>query len=112
MGPHAKPLASTTGSPIKRRAGGEASGGRPSSREPIAAAKAKAHFLKLLDEVEASRKPITITKRGRVIAQLITVPTKQDSSAFEQVFGSMKGSVRILKDIVAPDHEAWGPEWR
>jgi len=112
MGAHAKPLVSPIGPPIKLRAAGEALGGRRSSRAPIAAAKAKAHFLRLLDEVETSRKPITITKRGRVVAQLIPAPTQQDHSAFEQVFGSMKGSVRILKDIVAPDHAAWGPEWR
>jgi prevent-host-death family protein len=85
---------------------------RSGEREPIAAAKAKAHFLKLLDEVERDRRPITITKRGRIVAQIIPAPAEQTLSAFDQVFGSMKGTVKILGDIVSADHESWGPKWR
>jgi prevent-host-death family protein len=81
-------------------------------REPIAAAKAKAHLLQLLDEVERDGRPITITKRGRVVAQLIPVPAEEKISNFDKVFGSMRGSGRIVGDIVSPDWEAWGPEWR
>jgi len=81
-------------------------------RAPVAAAKAKTHFLQLLDEVDRDRQPITITKRGRVVAQLVPAAEPASISAFDQVFGSMKGSVKILGDIVSPDWEAWGPEWR
>ena len=82
------------------------------SHLPIAASTAKAHLLRLLDQVERDRTPIPITKRGRVVAQLMPAPVDNISSPFDLVFRSMKGSVRILGDIVSPDHEAWGPNWR
>jgi prevent-host-death family protein len=84
---------------------------RTAPREPIAAAKAKTHFLQLLDEVERDRNPITITKRGRVVAQLIPVAASK-LSALEQMFGRTKGMMTITGDIVSPDHEFWGPKWR
>jgi len=83
-----------------------------SNRAPIAAAKAKTHFLRLLDEVDRDRQPITITKRGRVVAQLVPASEPQPISKFDQVFGRMAGTVKITGDIVSPDWEAWGPEWR
>ena len=78
----------------------------------VAAAKAKTHLLQLLDQVERERRPITITKRGRAVAQLVPVPPESNVSKFDQVFGSMAGTVKILGDIVSPDWESWGPEWR
>ena len=87
-----------------------ASRGKP--REPIAAAKAKTHFLQLLDQVERDRQPVTITKRGRVVAQIIPATLQKEVSAFDQIFGRSKGQIKILGDIVSPDWESWGPEWR
>jgi prevent-host-death family protein len=81
-------------------------------RESVPASKAKAHLLQLLDEVQRDGRPIVITKRGRVVAQLIPASEPQPLSAYDQVFGSMRGSVKILGDIVSPDWESWGPEWR
>jgi prevent-host-death family protein len=81
-------------------------------REPIAAAKAKAHFLQLLDEVDRKGETITITKRGKVVAQLIPVPAEEKVSNFDRVFGCMAGTVKIVGDIVSPDWDSWGPEWR
>jgi prevent-host-death family protein len=102
-----RPLAGTPARPTRKTAAKRLSLG-----EPIAAAKAKAHFLQLLDQVERERRPITITKRGRIVAQLMPAPVQQTLSAFDQVFGSMKGTGRVLGDIVSPDHESWGPKWR
>jgi len=84
----------------------------PPTREPIAAAKAKTHFLQLLDEVDRDHLPITITKRGRVVAKLVPASEPQKISKFDQVYGRMAGTGRITGDIVSPDWEAWGPEWR
>jgi prevent-host-death family protein len=81
-------------------------------REPVPASKAKAHLLQLLDEVQRDGRPIVITKRGRIVAQLIPASEEKNISAFDEVFGSMKGSGKILGDIVSPDWESWGPEWR
>jgi prevent-host-death family protein len=85
---------------------------RTTPREPVAAAKAKAHFLQLLDEVQRDGRPIVITKRGRIVAQLVPASKPQSLSAFDQVFGSMKGRGKITGDIVSPDWESWGPQWR
>jgi prevent-host-death family protein len=82
------------------------------AREPIPASKAKAHLLQLLDEVQRDGRPIVITKRGRIVAQLIPASDPQPLSAYDQVFGRSKGQIKILGDIVSPDWEAWGPEWR
>ncbi len=83
-----------------------------SARPTIAAANAKTHLLRLLDEVARDRQPITITKRGRVVAQLVPASEPQAVSAFDQMFGRSKGQIKILGDIVSPDWESWGPEWR
>lgn len=83
-----------------------------SKGKPVAAAKAKAHFLQLLDEVDRKGEVITITKRGRIVAQLVPAPQEGQVSNFDRVFGSMAGTGRIVGDIVSPDWEAWGPEWR
>jgi prevent-host-death family protein len=81
-------------------------------REPIAAAKAKAHLLQLLDEVQRDREPITITKRGRIVAQLIPADAPPKKSALEEMFGRTAGMMTITGDIVSPNWDEWGPEWR
>lgn len=70
--------------------------------DAIAAAAFKAQCLKLLDEVEQTREPLTITKRGRPVAQLVPIACEVD------LFGAMKGSVIHQTDIVAPlSDEGW-----
>jgi prevent-host-death family protein len=71
-------------------------------KETIAAGEFKAKCLHLLDEVQQTRKEIVITKRGRAVARLLPVEEK----AFT-VFGRMKGSGKILGDIVGPTGEKW-----
>jgi prevent-host-death family protein len=80
--------------------------------QPIAASKAKTHLLQLLDQVERDRTPVPITKRGRVVAQLVPVAPQSDVSAFDRMFGRTRGWMKISGDIVSPDHESWGPDWR
>ena len=76
----------------------------------IAAGEFKAKCLGLLDEVQQSRKEIVITKRGKPVAKL--VPVHEEAP---KLFGRMKGSVKILGDIVGPAGEIWfaesGGEW-
>jgi prevent-host-death family protein len=112
--PHpAKPVAALASASIKTLAARKnTSRQRHATHEPIAAAKAKTHFLRLLDQVEESGQPITITKRGRVVAQLISAPAPSNISAFDQIYGRSKGKIRILGDIISPDWKFWGPEWR
>jgi prevent-host-death family protein len=71
-------------------------------QEEIGAGEFKAKCLKILDEVQRQRKQVTILKRGRPVAKL--VPVEERSASF---IGSMKGSMEILGDIVAPIDVNW-----
>ena len=68
----------------------------------IPAATFKAECLKLMDQVEKTRKPIVITKHGRAVAQLAPIPADPRS-----LFGYMKNSVAIQGDITASLEEEW-----
>ena len=68
----------------------------------ISAAQFKAECLKLMDLVEKTREPITITKHGRPVAQLAPVPADDDS-----LFGYMKDSLKVEGDVMAPLDEEW-----
>jgi prevent-host-death family protein len=72
-------------------------------QEPVAAAKAKAEFLGLIERVSTERRPITITKRGKPLVQIVPI----DHHVSQDPFGCMKGSVRILGDIVGPEPDIW-----
>ena len=67
----------------------------------IPAGEFKAKCLKLLDEVAETRKPLVITKHGKAVAQLVPM------EAEDSLFGSMKGSVTILGDIISPLDVEW-----
>ena len=73
----------------------------------VGAAEAKTHLLRLLDEVERTREPVTITKRGRVVGVL----HPPASNPGKPTFGCMKGSIKILGDIVGPMDPDWEAEW-
>jgi prevent-host-death family protein len=70
----------------------------------IPAAKFKAQCLALMDEVEAKRQPLLITKRGKPVAKLVPAEVKHDD-----FFDRLKGKVRIVGDIESPldPPEAW-----
>ncbi|MSV30577.1 MAG: type II toxin-antitoxin system prevent-host-death family antitoxin [Bryobacterales bacterium] len=76
--------------------------GHRSNTVNIPAATFKAECLKLMDQVEKTRKPIVITKHGRPVAQLAPIPAVPRS-----LFGYMKNSVAIPGDITAPLDEEW-----
>ncbi|MFZ0801074.1 MAG: type II toxin-antitoxin system Phd/YefM family antitoxin [Terriglobales bacterium] len=64
----------------------------------------KAQCLKVMDDVQSTREPVVITKRGRPVAKL--VPTTEPSDDF---LGRLSGSMKIVGDITQPieDPEAW-----
>jgi prevent-host-death family protein len=68
----------------------------------IGAGEFKAKCLGLLDEVQRRRAEIVITKRGKPVAKL--VPINDSPSSF---IGSMKGTMEIVGDIVAPLDVQW-----
>lgn len=70
----------------------------------IAAGEFKARCLAIMDEVQAKRETVVITKRGKPIAKLSPVQDKSDD-----IFGFMKGEIVVLGDIVSPlPPEDWG----
>lgn len=55
----------------------------------IGAAEFKANCLRILDEVEQNGEPVTVTKRGKPVAQII--PAKKAER--RPLFGALKGTV-------------------
>ena len=68
-------------------------------KDEIAAGEFKAHCLALLDEVAETGREIIVTKRGKPVAKLTPIEAPK----------SLKGSVRVLGDIVSPafDEDDW-----
>ncbi len=63
----------------------------------IAAGRFKAVCLRVMDEVNRTREPVTITKKGKPVAKMIPADTPA-----KNIFGCMRGRVEIIGDIVAP----------
>jgi prevent-host-death family protein len=65
----------------------------------------KAHCLAVMDEVQARRETVVITKRGKPVAKLVPVTEKTDD-----IFGFLKGKIEITGDVVSPalSPEEWG----
>lgn len=66
----------------------------------VAAGEFKTHCLKLMDEVEATRRPIVITKHRRPVARLVPVAAEVDD-----FFGRM-AHCKIVGDIESPIWDA------
>jgi prevent-host-death family protein len=71
----------------------------------IAAGKFKATCLAVMDEVQAKREQVVITKNGKPVAKL--VPVSQEEP--DPIFGFYKGNLEILGDIMTPAFNA--DEW-
>jgi len=63
----------------------------------IAAGVFKTNCLALMDEIQAKREPVIITKRGKPVVKI--VPVKEDE---DEIFGFLKGKLTILGDVVGP----------
>jgi prevent-host-death family protein len=68
----------------------------------VSIADAKAQLSALVTHVQAKRMPVTILRRGVPIAQI--VPIVQTTPA---LYGSMRGTVQELGDIVGPTGVEW-----
>ena len=63
----------------------------------VAATEFKAHCLRLMEQVRRTRKPVLITKRGRVVAQLAPPPPEASKSWLR-----LRGSVVRATDVQSP----------
>ena len=66
----------------------------------MAAAKFKTHCLAVMDEVQAKREPVLVTKNGKPVAKLVPLEVEEDPLA---VFLFPPGG-RIVGDIMSPLH--------
>ena len=64
----------------------------------------KARCLKVMDDVQSTREPVVITKKGRPVAKL--VPAEEPSDDF---LGTLSSTMKIVGDITQPveDPEVW-----
>ncbi|HTS37882.1 MAG TPA: type II toxin-antitoxin system Phd/YefM family antitoxin [Candidatus Solibacter sp.] len=63
----------------------------------ISAGEFKARCLTLMDDVQDTREPVVITKRGKPVAKL--VPAEDASDDF---IGRLKGRIEVVGDIESP----------
>lgn len=75
----------------------------------VSATEFKAKSLKLIDEMERSGEPLTITRRGK--ASLTLTARKAGVMRPASLIGCMKGSLKILGDIVGPVDPDWESAW-
>ncbi len=71
----------------------------------MAAGTFKTNCLAVMDEVQARKESVVITKRGKPVAKLVPVGEARDS-----IYGFFQGKGAVLGDIVAPAMplEEWG----
>ena len=71
----------------------------------VGAGEFKAKCLQLMEQVKAEGIELVITKRGRPIAKLVPIEERKDSP-----FGWMKGTGRIVGEIVESTPDEWEDE--
>jgi prevent-host-death family protein len=64
----------------------------------MAAGKFKATCLAVMDEVQAKREPVVITKNGKPVAKL--VPILEEGR--DPIFGFYRGKLDIPGDVISP----------
>jgi prevent-host-death family protein len=73
----------------------------------IGAAEFKAHCLRILDEVERTREPVTITKRGKPVAEINPVKTEG-----KLTFGCLASPEYRFDDPFSPAYDGpWNAEF-
>ncbi|HEX8640700.1 MAG TPA: type II toxin-antitoxin system prevent-host-death family antitoxin [Allosphingosinicella sp.] len=72
----------------------------------MGAAEFKAHCLRILDEVQRSGESVTITKRGKPVAEVKPVA---EESRSKSLFGALKGTVTFAPDF--DPGEPADPDW-
>ena len=63
----------------------------------VPAARFKAQCLRIMDEVQARREPVLITKKGKPVARLVPA-----EDAPRDAFGCLAGELELVGDVRAP----------
>jgi prevent-host-death family protein len=69
----------------------------------IAAGTFKAKCLAIMDEVQAKRQAVIITKHGKSVAKLVPVDDNSD-----HIYNFLQGKGKIVGDVISPAIEDWG----
>jgi prevent-host-death family protein len=69
------------------------------NEKTMAAGEFKAKCLAVMDEVQAKRTTVIITKNGKPVAQMVPIIDKTEP---DPIFGFMRGKVKIVGDITKP----------
>ena len=69
----------------------------------IAAGSFKAHCLAVMDEVQAKRVTVVITKHGKPVAKLVPA-----DNATDEIYNFLRGKGAVTGDVVSPAIEDWG----
>jgi len=71
----------------------------------MAAGMFKVHCLAVMDEVQAKKETVLITKHGKPVAKLVPV-----SGEMDDIYGFMAGKGMIIGDVISPalSLEEWG----
>lgn len=71
----------------------------------MAAGTFKAHCLAVMDEVQAKKEAVLITKHGKPVAKLVPVSKENDD-----IYGFLAGKGVIVGDVISPalSPEEWG----
>ncbi len=72
----------------------------------LSATEFKATCLKVMEGVRRSRRPVIVSKRGKPLVKIVPVEEKRPVP----LFGYMKGTMKIVGDVVSPDAEIWNSE--
>lgn len=68
----------------------------------VKAGEFKAKCLQLMDEVAATGEPVTVTKRGKPVVQVVPAAKKT-----RKLFGFLKGHIKVTGDIISPIDVEW-----
>lgn len=75
----------------------------------VSATEFKAKCLQLIAQMEKDGESLTITRRGKPVAEL--QPSKPVVKEKPPLFGCMKGMITIHGDIISPVDPDWEKEW-
>ncbi len=69
----------------------------------MAAGSFKTHCLAVMDEVQAKRETVLITKHGKPVAKL--VPADKDT---DEIYNFLRGKGAVTGDVISPAVADWG----
>lgn len=69
----------------------------------MAAGAFKVHCLAVMDEVQAKRQAVVLTKHGKPVAKL--VPADNDTG---EIYNFLRGKGTVQGDVVSPAIKNWG----